>query len=133
MEAEGTSARQAIIRTAIILSALTACEFVIAFTKHNYSAWTGISPSTVVTMVVILFVILTIFKAFYIVGEFMHLRHEVKRLIWTIGIPFVFIIWLIIGMMLEGGYWGELARPADTIGIHVPFVPDFVGDEQTYV
>ncbi len=110
MAAEGASARQAIIRTALILTGLTAFEFVIAFTKHLYSGWTGLSQSTITTMVVLLFVILTIFKAFYIVGEFMHLKHEVKRLIWVIGIPFVFIVWLIIGMMVEGGYWGSLAR-----------------------
>lgn len=132
MAAEGASAKQAIIRTALILSGLTAFEFVIAFTKQYYAAWTGLSQSTVTTLVVLLFVILTIFKAFYIVAEFMHLRHEVKRLIWVIGVPFVFIIWLIIGMMMEGGYWGNLARPKESTGIQVPYVPASAGDEQSY-
>ena len=116
----GASARKAIIRTALILTGLTAFEFVIAFTKHLYGDWFGISQGTVTTMVVLLFVILTIFKAFYIIAEFMHLRHEVKRLIIVIGVPFLFIIWLIIGMMVEGGYWGSLARTADATELQVP-------------
>lgn len=131
MAAEGLSARKSIIRTASILTGLTAFEFVIAFTKQYYAAWTGVSQGTVSTMVVLLFVILTIFKAFYIVGEFMHLKHEVKRLMWVIGIPFVFIIWLIIGMMLEGNSWGNLARPGATTSIieapHAPVQSEEIG------
>ncbi|MBU1823007.1 MAG: cytochrome C oxidase subunit IV family protein, partial [Bacteroidetes bacterium] len=50
-----------------------------------------------------LFVGLTIVKAFYIVGEFMHLKHEVKSLIWSILIPCIFVVWLLLALMLEGG------------------------------
>ncbi len=132
MAAEGASARQSIIRTALILTGLTAFEFLIAFTKQLYAGWFGVSEETVKIMVVLLFVILTIVKAFYIVGEFMHLRHEVKRLIWVIGIPFAFIIWLIIGMMVEGGYWGRLARTADATECIQPVdSPDLAAEEVT--
>lgn len=48
------------------------------------------------------FIILTLVKAFYIVGEFMHLKGEVKTLIWSIVIPTVFIMWLIAALMMEG-------------------------------
>lgn len=132
MAAEGASARQSIIRTALILTGLTAFEFLIAFTKQLYAGWFGVSEETVKIMVVLLFVILTIVKAFYIVGEFMHLRHEVKRLMWVVGIPFAFIIWLIIGMMVEGGYWGRLARTADATECIQPVdSPDFAAEEVT--
>jgi cytochrome c oxidase subunit IV len=45
---------------------------------------------------------MTLVKAFYIVGEFMHLKGEVKTLIWSIVLPLVFVIWLIIALLLEG-------------------------------
>lgn len=109
MAAEGADARKSIIRTALILTGLTAFEFLIAFTKHLYAEALGISESTAQTIVVVTFIILTIFKAFYIVAEFMHLKHEVKRLAWTILVPFIFIVWMIIGLTLEGGYWGSLS------------------------
>jgi cytochrome c oxidase subunit IV len=73
-----------------ILGAVTAVEFVIAFTMHHGAAKTT------------LFVILTIVKAGYIVGEFMHLRYEVKVLFWAILIPTLFIIWMLVAFVYEG-------------------------------
>jgi cytochrome c oxidase subunit IV len=73
-----------------ILGAVTAVEFVIAFTMSTGPAKTAI------------FVILTIVKAGYIVGEFMHLRYEVKVLFWAILIPTLFIIWMLVAFVYEG-------------------------------
>lgn len=77
-------------KTAGILGLITAVEFLIAFTM----------PAN--TLRVAIFIGLTILKAFYIVAEFMHLRHEVKSLIWSILIPTIFVVWLIIALLLEG-------------------------------
>lgn len=74
-----------------ILALVTAIEFVFAFTMGAGNARTAI------------FIILTIVKAFYIVGEFMHLKHEVKVLIWSILIPMLFVIWMLIAFVYEGG------------------------------
>jgi cytochrome c oxidase subunit IV len=77
-------------RVALILGVVTAIEFLCAFTMPR-----GV-------LLIAVFIGLTIVKAFYIVGEFMHLKHEVKVLIWSILIPVVFIIWLIIALLVEG-------------------------------
>ena len=79
-----------LVRVAIILGVVTGIEFVIAFTMD---------ASPVKTF---LFVVLTIVKAYYIVSEFMHLGHEVKVLIWSILIPMLFVVWLIIALLVEG-------------------------------
>lgn len=81
---------KAIWRTFWILFAITALEFLIAFTMP--ANWLRVS----------IFVLMTLVKAFYIVGEFMHLKGEVKTLIWSIIIPLAFVIWLIIALLLEG-------------------------------
>ena len=73
-----------------ILGAITAFEFLIAFTMHHGSLKTFI------------FVVLTIVKAAYIVGEFMHLRYEVKVLFWAILIPLVFVVWMLVAFVYEG-------------------------------
>jgi len=70
---------------------LTAIEFVIAFTM----------PAN--TLRVAIFCGMTIVKAFYIVGEFMHLKHEVKSLIWAVLIPTLFVVWLLVALIYEGG------------------------------
>jgi len=111
---DGLEQRKSIIRTFWILFGLTAFEFLIAFTKHLYAPALGISEETAKTIVVVTFIVLTLFKAFYIVAEFMHLRHEVKRLAWMIVVPFLFIVWLIIGMILEGDYWGKQTSAPDS-------------------
>jgi caa(3)-type oxidase subunit IV len=87
----GAAERKQIWKVFIILSLITALEFVIAFTfAHG-------------TLKVAIFVGMTIVKAFYIVGEFMHLKHEAKSLIWSILIPCIFVVWLLLALMLEGG------------------------------
>jgi cytochrome c oxidase subunit IV len=55
------------------------------------------------TLRVAIFCGMTIVKAFYIVGEFMHLKHEVKSLIWAVLIPAIFVVWLLVALMFEGG------------------------------
>ncbi len=77
-------------RVAGILLAVTLLEFVIAFTLPHGPAKT------------FLFVILTIVKAGYIVGEFMHLRHEVKVLFWAVLIPMMFVVWMLVTFVYEG-------------------------------
>jgi cytochrome c oxidase subunit IV len=77
-------------RTFWILFAITALEFIIAFTMTH--GWFRVS----------IFVMMTLVKAFYIVGEFMHLKGEVKTLIWTIVLPLAFIVWFIVALLVEG-------------------------------
>jgi len=85
-------AKTAVIwRTFWILLLLTGIEFVIAFTM----------PSTYFRVAI--FATMTIIKAFFIVGEFMHLKHEAKVLIWAVLFPVITIAWLLVALLLEGG------------------------------
>ena len=77
-------------RVALILLVVTMIEFIIAFTLPHGPAKTS------------LFVFLTIVKAGYIVGEFMHLKYEVKVLFWSVLIPMIFIIWMLVAFVYEG-------------------------------
>ena len=49
-----------------------------------------------------MFVGMTFIKAGYIVGEFMHLAHETKTLMWTILLPCLFVVWLIVALLIQG-------------------------------
>jgi len=77
-------------RVAGILLVITIFEFIVAFTMGHGTLKTSI------------FVVMTIVKAFYIVGEFMHLKHEAKVLIWSVLIPVVFIVWMLVAFVYEG-------------------------------
>jgi len=79
-------------RTFWILLFATSIEFIVAFlVGHEYKA-----------IRVAIFLGLTVVKAVYIVGEFMHLKHETKTLIWCIVLPTVFIMWFVVSMLMEG-------------------------------
>ncbi len=73
-----------------ILGIITAVEFLVAFTMPH-----GPLKTTI-------FVVLTIVKAAYIVGEFMHLRYESKVLMWAILIPTGFVVWMLVAFVYEG-------------------------------
>ncbi|NVK50689.1 MAG: cytochrome C oxidase subunit IV family protein [Cyclobacteriaceae bacterium] len=77
-------------KTAGILLAITVAEFVMAFTMER-----GL-------LLYALFIILTIWKAKYIMMEFMHLGDEVKPLFYSIIVPLIFLVWLLIALAKEG-------------------------------
>lgn len=91
---EPHSTKKEILKVAIILTALTGLEFVVAFTMPEYGAWDGFKTAS--------FLFLTVCKAFYIVGYFMHLKHEKLNLAYTILIPLLFVLYFIALLLFEG-------------------------------
>jgi cytochrome c oxidase subunit 4 len=87
---EGT---KAIWRTFFILLVITIADFGFYFT---------LDPSMGRN---ILFIGLAIVKAYYIVGIFMHMSYEKAGLRYSILIPVLFIIALILACLLEGTFW----------------------------
>lgn len=81
-----------------ILVGITAIEFAVTFAMEAQSVRT-LRNSILIG--------LTILKAFFIVGEFMHLKHETKGLIWTILVPSVLLVWLLVALVTEGSSIGE--------------------------
>jgi cytochrome c oxidase subunit IV len=77
-------------KTAFILLAITVVEFIMAFTIDR-----GL-------ILYFLFIALTIWKAKYIMMEFMHLGDEVKPLFYSIIVPLIFLVWLVIALVKEG-------------------------------
>lgn len=77
-------------KTAFILLAITVVEFIMAFTMDR-----GI-------ILYFLFIALTVWKAKYIMMEFMHLGDEVKPLFYSIIVPLIFLVWLVIALVKEG-------------------------------
>ncbi|MCB9232441.1 MAG: cytochrome C oxidase subunit IV family protein [Bacteroidia bacterium] len=92
-ELAGAKQRRTIWIVFGILFLITAVEFVIAFTVDRGNTRN------------IIFIVMTLVKAFYIVGEFMHLKHEVKSLVYTIILPLVFVCWLILALLVEGSWY----------------------------
>jgi len=64
---------------------------------------------------------LSLYKAYFIVYEFMHMRYEVKGLAMSVLLPTLLLIWAIIAFMQEGGSWGqrrELIKEKDELPVN---------------
>jgi|SRR3569833_402766 len=88
-----------------VLLGITAIEFIIALYlvpigigghKMHYSTANPI------------YIVLTLAKAFFIVGYFMHLKFEKTGLIFAIIVPVLFIIGLILVLTNESHHWIDL-------------------------
>src|SRR4051812_35152126 len=61
----------------------------------------------------ILYIFLTLIKAFYIVAEFMHLRHELKNLLMTIIVPLFLFVWFVAAFLWDGNSYRNLRNDYD--------------------
>ncbi|HWL00598.1 MAG TPA: cytochrome C oxidase subunit IV family protein [Parapedobacter sp.] len=80
------------------LLALTALEFFIALVLVHGGV---IEKSMTVNVV---YIALTLLKAYYIVAYFMHLKFETFGFIMSVAVVFILIIYFIALMLTEGGY-----------------------------
>lgn len=81
-----------------VLLGITAIEFTIAlYLVPHHVLKQGIANPV--------YIVLTLAKAFYIVAYFMHLKFEKIGMVYTILVPTLFIIGLILVLTNEGNYW----------------------------
>jgi len=80
-----------------ILLAITVIEFIIAL-------W--VLPNHYMSHAVgnFVYIALTLLKAFYIVAYFMHLKYEKLGLQLSLTVTFIFIIYFLVLMLIEGGF-----------------------------
>ena len=96
-----------IVRTTIILSVITLIELGLGLLMY-FMHKNGQESPFLVLFIKGVIVILSLAKAFYIVGVFMHLGDEVKNLIMTIIVPLMLFIWFIAAFLLDGNSWLNL-------------------------
>ena len=96
-----TMTRKKIWKVFFILLAVTCVEFVIALilVPKNIMPIQYANP---------VYIVLTLFKAFYIVAYFMHLKFERIGLALAIIVPILFIIGLILVLTNESHHWVNL-------------------------
>lgn len=96
-EEEGKKMRKTIWAIFWLLLGVTAVEVTLGiFWKDWGLAWAFVKWT---------FIILTLFKAYYIVAHYMHLKHEYKNFIYAVAVPYIIlIIYLIVMVLAEAIY-----------------------------
>ena len=93
--------RKKIWNVFFVLLGITAVEFFIAL----YLVPKNIVPIHIANPI---YIVLTLLKAFYIVAYFMHLKFEKVGLIYSIAVPVIFIVGLILVLTNESHHWVDL-------------------------
>ncbi len=96
-------------RTTIILSVITVIELGLGFLMYftDFPHWLDLFIKGVI-------VILSLAKAFYIVGVFMHLGDEIRNMIMTVVVPLLLFVWFIAAFLWDGSSFRALRNRYDT-------------------
>lgn len=92
--------KKEVMKTIIILSVVTVIEVGIAMIYDHF-----VTSGEGKWAINLFMAVASVVKVYYIMGTFMHLKHEKKGFILTALLPFSFLIWAIIAFTMEGASW----------------------------
>ncbi|SCY73229.1 cytochrome C oxidase subunit IV family protein [Flavobacterium caeni] len=91
-----------------ILSVVTTVEVILGIIKPESLHMTNFLSMNLLNWI---FIILTIFKAYYIIWAFMHLEGETASLRWSVVAPVVFLVlYLLFILLVEADYVFEVFK-----------------------
>lgn len=91
----------------LLLGAVTVAEVLISLLGKGYLIPGLEEYGFIFAITGLAMIALSLYKAYFIVYEFMHLRYEVKSLALTILLPTMLLIWGLIAFLWEGNTWGD--------------------------
>lgn len=100
---EYNDSKKEVLKTILILSFVTVGEVGIAVAYDHF-----MSGSFSKLWINLIMAIASVIKVYYIMGTFMHLKHEKKWFIITVFSPFLFLVWAIIAFSVEGASWENM-------------------------
>ena len=96
--------KKVVFRGLIILGIVTLVEVFIALIGNGHIIEGVEWPIWVMYP---LMISLSLYKAYFIVYEFMHMAYEVKSLALSVLLPMLLLVWAIIAFFQEGDSWKE--------------------------
>ncbi len=98
------SAKKVFLKTIIILGVITIVEVLLALTGKGYIIEGLHFPVWLIGGIMI---ILSAYKAYLIVYEFMHMKYEVPGMVKSVLLPMFLLVWAIVAFLMEGNYWNN--------------------------
>lgn len=89
----------------ILLGVVTLIEVGLSLFGKGYIISGVEEYKTVIYLVGLGLIVLSLYKAYFIIYEFMHMRYEVKGLALSVLLPTLLLIWAIIAFFQEGDSW----------------------------
>lgn len=94
--------KKVVLKGLIILGIVTIAEVMVALVGKGYIIHGFHLP---VWLMYFLMITMSLYKAYFIVYEFMHMRYEVPGLVKSVLLPTLLLIWAVIAFFYEGATW----------------------------
>ena len=117
------AAKKVVFKGFVILGIVTIAEVMVALVGKGYIIEGFYLPRFIMYSMMIS---MSLYKAFFIVFEFMHMRYEVPGLVRSVLMPTMLLIWAVIAFFSEGSTWyhwrkqvndrpiAQFSQPAET-------------------
>lgn len=100
--------KRGVVRGLILLGIITIIEvFVALLAKGHMIHGIKFSEGFGHALYMLLMIGFSLYKAYFIIFNFMHMGHEVRGLALSVLLPTSLLIWAIIAFFQEGSSWGE--------------------------
>ena len=91
-------------RGLVLLAIVTVAEVIVALIGNGHVIDGLTFPKYIMYPIMIA---MSLYKAYFIINEFMHMKYEVKGLAMSVLLPTLLFIWAIFAFLHEGNSWGE--------------------------
>lgn len=95
-------AKKLVFKGLILLAIITVVEVLVALLGNGHLI-AGFTLSKWIMYP--LMIGMSVYKAYFIIYEFMHMRYEVKGLVYSVLLPMLLLVWAIIAFFNEGNNW----------------------------
>jgi len=96
---------KAVYRGLVLLGFVTLVEVFISLLAKGHIIKGAEEYKVLLYTAGLLMIGLSLYKAYFIVYDFMHMRYEVKGLAMSVLLPTLLLVWAIIAFFQEGGSW----------------------------
>ncbi len=98
---------KAVYRGLVLLGVVTLVEVFISLLAKGHIIKGAEHYTVVIYLAGLIIAGLSLYKAYFIVYDFMHMRYEVKGLALSVLLPTLLLVWAIIAFFQEGNSWKE--------------------------
>ncbi|RME96521.1 MAG: hypothetical protein D6772_11785 [Bacteroidetes bacterium] len=91
----------------VLLGVVTLVEVAISLFGKGHLGFDPSGMQWLLGLVSVALIALSLYKAYFIIYEFMHMRYEVKGLAMSVLLPTLLLVWALIAFFQEGNSWKE--------------------------
>jgi cytochrome c oxidase subunit IV len=98
---------RAVYKGLALLAVVTLFEVFLSLFGKGYMGVDVHEYSWILAIIAIGLIVLSLYKAYFIIYEFMHMGYEVRGLAMSVLLPVLLLVWALIAFFQEGNSWKE--------------------------